>query len=177
MRGRWYNGRDIIWGYEMYAGYLQTWPLPENLAYNNATYQSAAMGGFPLGDLNWYPEQKADWEAQKDNEWAAINAMLDGVNAIEKLPGKVPSEYVLNQNYPNPFNPTTTIEYSVPTSGHVSLKVFNTVGQEVYTLYNDFQRAGSYKATFDGTELASGVYVYQLHSNNVTLTKKFILLK
>jgi hypothetical protein len=182
IEGRWGTGLDIDWAYAMNFGLNGIWPLPENLAFNNTAYQTAAMGGFPLGDLNWYPDQKAAWEAQRGNEWTTINNWLDygnpeGPNSVEEISGVTPGEYVLKQNYPNPFNPTTNIEYSIPFSGFVSLKIYNSAGQEVTTLMSDFQNAGTYKATFNGSNLASGVYVYKLHAGNVTITKKLVLIK
>ena len=95
IEGKWYTGVDIDWSYGKYAGFAQHWPLPEDLSYTNTDYQSAAMGGFPLGDLNWFPDQKAAWEAQSESEWAQINSMLDGVNAIEQVAGPVPGKFVL----------------------------------------------------------------------------------
>jgi hypothetical protein len=65
----------------------------------------------------------------------------------------------------------------MPVAGHVSLKVYNSSGQEVETLFDGNQRAGNYMATFDGTGLAAGVYFYRLQSENVSVTKKLILLK
>lgn len=86
-------------------------------------------------------------------------------------------KFELSQNYPNPFNPTTTINYSVPTSGLVTLKVFNILGQEVKTLVNTVQNAGFHKVSFDASRLASGVYIYRLSSDNLVNTKKMILIK
>ena len=177
MEGKWGTGLDINWSYQPGAGFAQKWPLPDNLTYNNAAYQTAAMGGFPLGDLNWFPDKLADWEAQRDDEWQTINDSLNRITAIREIPGFLPGDYVLKQNYPNPFNPTTTIEYSIPVSGKVSLKVYNTLGQEIVTLYNGIQRAGTYQATFNGSGLASGVYTYQLRSGNISITRKFVLMK
>ena len=177
IEGKWYTGLDIDWSYDPYAGFAQKWPLPENMAYNNTAYQTAAMGGFPLGDLNWYPDQLPVWEDQRDQEWLDINEMLSGPGSIKEVPGVVPADYVLRQNYPNPFNPTTHIEYSIPAAGHVSLKVYNTLGQLVATLQNGDQRAGKYVATFDAKNLASGVYIYKLQADNVSIAKKFTLLK
>jgi Secretion system C-terminal sorting domain len=155
------------------------WPLPENLAYNNVAYQTAAMGGLPLGDLNWWPDKLAAWEAQKDDEWALINSWLvnGGPTSIQEIPGTLPSEFGLEQNYPNPFNPTTKIRYSIPQSNQVSLKIYNSLGQEVASIFEGYQQAGSYIAEFDAANLASGVYMYQLRSENVLLTKKFVLMK
>jgi hypothetical protein len=83
----------------------------------------------------------------------------------------------LNQNYPNPFNPVTQIAYSVPVTGHVALEVFNTLGQKVVTLFDGTRKAGKYVATFDGTGIAGGVYFYRLQSEDVSITKKLVLVK
>ncbi len=179
IEGKWGTGVDINWAYEPYAGFKQLWPLPENLAYNNEAYKTAAYSGLPLGDLNWFPDKMASWEAQKSDEWANITNWLHNGEAtgVTEVPGTMPSNFVLNQNYPNPFNPTTNITYSVPQSGQVSLIVFNTLGQEVATIFKGYQAAGNYSAIFDGSKLTSGVYFYRLQSDNVSITKKFILMK
>ncbi|MDZ7764517.1 MAG: T9SS type A sorting domain-containing protein [Melioribacteraceae bacterium] len=85
--------------------------------------------------------------------------------------------FELMQNYPNPFNPTTKIEYSLPNSGKVLLKIFDALGQTVEVLVNDIQSAGSYSVNFDGSNLSSGVYIYQLQYNNQQITKKMNLVK
>jgi len=179
MEAKWNNNADFDWSYQPNAGMRQDWPLPENLAYNNAAYKTAAMAGFPLGDLSWYPDQLPAWEAQRDDEWTTINNWLnsgDPTVAVREVKG-VPTEYSLSQNYPNPFNPTTEINYSVPKNGYVSLKVYNNLGQEVRTLFSGELNAGNYVATFNGTGLATGVYLYRLQSGNVSISKKLILMK
>ena len=106
---------------------------------------------------------------------AAISGLVvTGVRAAE---GKGPNQFSLSQNYPNPFNPTTQINYSVQQAGHVTLKVFNLFGEEVATLYAGYRQPGNYSATFDGSGVASGVYLYRLSAGNFVDTKKFILLK
>jgi hypothetical protein len=182
LQGRWGTGLDIDWAYDKGATIRQQWPLPDNLAYNNAAYKTAAMGGFPLGDLNWYPDRLSAWEAQRDAEWTTINNWLlygdpNGPSSVKGIPGPIPGDYVLNQNYPNPFNPGTRIEYSLPKSGYVSLKVYNLLGQEVATLLDGPQQAGNYVVTFDGAGLSSGVYMYRLESEGVLITKKLVLMK
>ncbi len=89
----------------------------------------------------------------------------------------IPVEYKLDQNYPNPFNPSTTIEYSVPVSGHVLLKVFNVLGKELFSLVNENKDAGNYKVEFNADKLGSGFYIYQIHAGNFVQTKKMILIK
>ena len=89
----------------------------------------------------------------------------------------IPAEYTLAQNYPNPFNPVTTISFSVPTSSDVSLTVFDMTGRQVKTLVNGYVNAGAYDVKFDGANLASGVYFYQLTANNATIVNKMVLMK
>lgn len=86
-------------------------------------------------------------------------------------------KYNLKQNYPNPFNPVTTIEYSVPISGWVKMKVYDQLGREVKILVNEFSSAGVHKINFDGTDLVSGVYVYKLETEYYESSKKLLLLK
>lgn len=92
---------------------------------------------------------------------------------------EAPSEYVLHQNYPNPFNPATTIKFSIPGKGIVSLKVYDVLGREVASLINNLElNGGTMTVDFDGSELSSGVYFYSLVVNdNIQATKKMILVK
>ena len=91
------------------------------------------------------------------------------------------TEYELAQNYPNPFNPKTTINYSIPVSGHVSLKVYNLLGSEVAVLVDKTQEAGRHSVEFSteklGTKIGSGVYLYTLKSGEFVRTRKMIVLK
>ena len=86
-------------------------------------------------------------------------------------------EYALGQNYPNPFNPTTTIDYSIKSSGLVTLKVYDILGIEVASLVNERQDAGRYFVNFNASNLPSGIYFYSLTSGKYMATKKLILLK
>ncbi len=88
-----------------------------------------------------------------------------------------PKYYSLSNNYPNPFNPSTKIEYKIPESGQVLLKIYDMLGREVATLVNEEKPAGSYNITFNASKLPSGVYYYRLASENFIETKKMILIK
>ena len=88
-----------------------------------------------------------------------------------------PKNYSLEQNYPNPFNPSTTIKYSLPSNGAVSLKVYNLIGQEVATLINSYQTSGEYTVPFNASNLSSGVYFYRLESGSFNVVKKMLLIK
>lgn len=99
------------------------------------------------------------------------------VTSVENVP-ELPIDFVLSQNYPNPFNPTTTINFSLQKSGHVTLKIYNSMGQEVATLVDGFRNASeSNKVAFDGAGLANGLYIYKLTVDNQQATRKMILMK
>ncbi|QQS38334.1 MAG: T9SS type A sorting domain-containing protein [Ignavibacteriales bacterium] len=89
----------------------------------------------------------------------------------------IPFKYELSQNYPNPFNPTTTISWQSPVGSHQTIKVYDVLGNEVATLVNEYKEAGSYEVEFDGSSLASGMYIYKLSSGGFTSSKKMILIK
>ncbi|HKI47521.1 MAG TPA: T9SS type A sorting domain-containing protein [Balneolales bacterium] len=97
--------------------------------------------------------------------------------AIGDLHNGNPHKIKLSQNYPNPFNPTTNIQYTLPKGEHVTLKVYNTLGQLVSTLMNKTQAAGSYTLNFKANNLPSGMYIYRLKAGNYTETKKMMLIK
>ena len=81
------------------------------------------------------------------------------------------------QNYPNPFNPTTVISYSIPMEGLVTLKVYNTLGEEVINLVNEVKQAGNYEVKFDASKFPSGIYFYKLQGGDFVKVKKMMLLK
>jgi len=99
------------------------------------------------------------------------------VNVKENSTTEIPNIYTLEQNYPNPFNPTTNINFSLPESGFVTLKVYNTLGAEVKTFISNSMSAGNHSVEFNAQNLPSGIYFYTLNSNNITITKKMLLLK
>jgi uncharacterized protein (TIGR03790 family) len=86
-------------------------------------------------------------------------------------------EVSLAQNYPNPFNPVTMIQFVLPRQDHVTLKVYNSLGQEVATLVNGVESPGVHVAAFDGSSLASGLYIYQLKTSDFGRTHKMLLVK
>ncbi len=90
---------------------------------------------------------------------------------------KAPENFELSQNYPNPFNPATIIKYVVPTEQKIQLRVFDALGKEVATLVNRQQQPGVYKVNFNASNLASGIYYYQLKSKNYLSIKKMLLIK
>ena len=109
----------------------------------------------------------------------AIAMIIEKLHHIKRMSVKaqIPKVFSLSQNYPNPFNPTTTIKYSLPTDTKVVIKIYDILGKEVKTLVNDFKKAGFYQETFDGTNLASGVYFYHIEAGKFIQSKKMVLVK
>jgi len=151
------------WGYQRTEvgtaqDWVPAWPLPEatDMAYTNNTVKNNSTDGLPVGDPWWFK---------------------NGPTAVRPLPQGVPVAFALEQNYPNPFNPTTSIEFSVPSTSQVQLKVYNLLGQEVSTLVNGEMKAGYHAVTFDASRLASGVYLYKITAGNFVSTRKMVLMK
>ncbi|UCF64434.1 MAG: T9SS type A sorting domain-containing protein [bacterium] len=113
--------------------------------------------------------------------WRIGHATLPGDSllvGIKKYDNSYISKgYFLQQNYPNPFNPTTTIEFDLAKTSEVSLKVFNILGEEVFTLVSDRLSAGSYSYDWDASNLASGVYLYRLQAGDYVETRKMVLMR
>ena len=88
-----------------------------------------------------------------------------------------PTDFALHQNYPNPFNPVTVIKYSLPQESVVAIKVYDMLGEEIMTLVNKKQEAGTYNIDFNGSNLVSGIYIYQMKAGSFVKTKKMLLMK
>jgi hypothetical protein len=148
--------------------FVDTWPLPEDFSYPTIS-PLYIMGtrGFPLGDLNWFPNKYNDW--------------ITGVEDFST--SSKPTSFSLSQNYPNPFNPTTNISFNLPATQKISVVVFDILGRKVSTLVNNERfNAGTNMVTWDGTNekgnlVSSGVYFYQVSSNDFKATKKMVLMK
>ena len=89
----------------------------------------------------------------------------------------MPLEYALYQNYPNPFNPSTDIRFDLRQTGHVTMAIYNVLGQQVATLIDRKFEAGNHTVTFNGSSLASGVYFYRIEAGQFTDMKKMVLIK
>ena len=98
---------------------------------------------------------------------------IQGINDYKNIP----IAFNLMQNYPNPFNPSTSIKYSIPQDGMVNLAVYNTLGQKIAGLVNQYMHAGNYEVKFNASSYPSGIYFYRLEAGNFTSVKKMILMK
>lgn len=102
---------------------------------------------------------------------------IDNSTAVDDDLSPLPQAFALDQNYPNPFNPTTTIGFTLPASGQVTLEVFDILGRRVETLVNVNLEAGRHQVTWDGTDAPSGLYFYRLSRDGSSTVRKMTLLK
>jgi spore coat protein A, manganese oxidase len=106
-----------------------------------------------------------------------VAARADAQEASEDRNGDIPTRFELHQNYPNPFNPETTIRFDLPKDAPVSLKVFNSAGQEVATLADGSFAAGSHSVQFSARNLSSGVYYCRINAGGFVATQKMVLVR
>jgi len=137
--------------------------------------------GYVNNTFTYPPIDSAFFTFTKSAAGADGPLVWDNVCSGELFPGEVatstPTTFAVEGCYPNPFNPTTTISYTLPEASHVSLTVFDTNGRTVATLVNGLRDAGRHQVTFDGSDLASGVYFYNLTSGANVATGKMALVK
>ncbi|MCF7802505.1 MAG: T9SS type A sorting domain-containing protein, partial [Candidatus Marinimicrobia bacterium] len=114
----------------------------------------------------------------------SVEKMVVSTTSIAEEPvrNQRPSEYLLTQNYPNPFNPSTHIRFSCPSAGWVRLEIYNLMGQHIKTLVNQEMREGTYEVIWNadndyGEPIASGVYLYNLITQNGTISQKMVLMR
>ncbi len=101
---------------------------------------------------------------------------VDVLSGVEEA-GSIPATLALDQNYPNPFNPSTMIKFALPQQSHVTLEVFNVIGERVAMLINGVKPAGYHAVNFDAVKLASGLYIYRLSTADMTIVRKMTLVR
>jgi len=107
----------------------------------------------------------------------AIEESVTGVTGISGNDPAIVDSYSLSQNYPNPFNPTTSVRFTIPNAGKVSFKVYDILGNEVASYIDGFLQNGTYNVQIDGSNLSSGVYFYELKTQDFIDTKRMVLVK
>ena len=179
---------------------LAAWPPDFDLSYANSFLQTAGTDGLPLGDLNWFPDAKASYMANRDPHIAALRDSINNAVAVY-VPGsptplitpdtgvsvegseEIPAGFTLDQNYPNPFNPTTNIVFTLSKSVDVKLTVYNVLGQRVAVLLdNEHRTAGKHSVQWNGRDdagnvVATGLYIYRLEAADFTQARKMLLMK
>jgi hypothetical protein len=108
---------------------------------------------------------------------SSSSLIMTGITNVNISKIIIPQSLSLDQNYPNPFNPTTTIDFSIPHAGTVVLKVYDILGQEIYTHLNSYQESGKHSILFNGANLSSGVYIYRLIYDKYLISKRMIFVK
>jgi hypothetical protein len=147
--------------------------LDVHFGFGNATVIDSLVIQWPSGLQELYQGLALN-DFYTATEGGGIVSQIEPQSTDSKLPGT----YRLMQNYPNPFNPVTNIEFQIPNSEFVTLKIFNLLGEEVATLVNETKPAGRYTVTWDATGFASGLYFYRIELNQgYQHTKKLMLLK
>jgi|GEM_PF-796401 len=106
-----------------------------------------------------------------------IDNQYTGIKEISQNISSAPTKYELMQNYPNPFNATTHIQFALPKASHVKIDIYSILGQHVAELLNENMSAGSYTIRFDGSDLASGIYLYRIQTEEFSEVKKMALMK
>ena len=160
-------------GFEVQKGKQPAGPyatLPNSFIAGNGTTivpHSYTFTDINVGAGTWYYRLR-----QSDRDGTVHFTAPVSVN-VEALP----AGFSLNQNFPNPFNPATSIQFELVKPSFVSLKVYNTLGQAVTTLVNEETEAGVHTVRFDGSGMASGVYVYRLEAGSFVQTRKLTLLR
>ena len=132
------------------------------------------LTGLPDGQYEW---RLCAVDAAYVGSTIATGVFNIGIQTAVETEDNLPGIYSLAQNYPNPFNPITTIRYSIPKDGLVTLKIYNVIGEEVATLVAENKQVGNYEIKFNALNLSSGVYFYRLRAGDFSQVKKMIINK
>jgi hypothetical protein len=180
-----YPGSFVFhWKKTMYAGQylLQTCTDTTFVSLYSSvstTDTSRILRGFQLGQTYYWRVQASNYVGS--GPWSDVGSFIASSTAVEDR-GNVQSDYSLQQNYPNPFNPATTIEYSVKQPSRVELRIYDSSGQLIKVLVDEFKPRGEYSIAWDGKDslgktVSSGVYFYKIETGEFTSAKKMIYVK
>jgi hypothetical protein len=152
-----------------------------DFSYNNSTLAKSGHRGYPVGDLNWWPQKKADWEADSNKESfeeivTAVEAgtfeFVDWANTVDVIETKS-MDAALGSVFPNPASGEANVTINLKSSGKTSLKIFNLYGQEVLSVLEEQLPAGMHRTSFNVANLPSGTYILSLSSDNHSSVGKF----
>ena len=155
----WKNNK--YWGWDPDGDkFAVQWPFPEDLTYTNDTLLTGAKGGFPVGDLNWYPNEKALWKT-----WDPTS--------IDEAPFYTVKDIKIENIYPNPFYKKVGITFKLRTNSKVEIDIFNINGNRVSELFAGKLNAGKQTITWKvDTDIPKGMYIYRIKANNTIITGK-----
>ncbi len=146
---------------------------PLQLLYNGTMYYFNHWTGTGTGSYSGTNPVCPVTMTDPVNELAFYSTQI----GISTISSEVPDKYNLYQNYPNPFNPETKIQFDLPKSGLINLKVFDLLGKEIKSLYSGYLNAGKYEFNFNASDFASGVYIYKLETDNFKQALKMLMIK
>ncbi len=149
---------------------------------NGSTWSSIGMGGFGLSSLlivsnGSTPDGMGTGKIYTGTANGSIYMAVSGVTDVKSEKTEIPTQFALSQNYPNPFNPSTKINISIPKDGFYEVSVFSITGELVAKLAAEQLIAGVHSLDFNASNLPSGIYIYRLTGNDVSITKKMTLMK
>ena len=160
------DGDTLSYGFTVHPAFLAI----------NAT--TGLISGTPTqNDIGDHPVSIAVDDGRGGVTTQSFTLHVLGPNGINPLGDQIPTDFIIYQNYPNPFNPVTHIRYGLPTTSEVNIEVYNSLGQRVAVLENDYQTAGYHVVDFDASHLASGIYFYRISAGNYQKIMKMILVK
>jgi hypothetical protein len=148
----------------------------------------SSFNGLPIGPPDTTFSESYIWLSKNHLQTFIVDGLEDNLGevsmtisgaptSVEETYSKIPRGYALSQNYPNPFNPSTSISYSIPSDGQVTLAIYDVLGNEVAVLESGYKSAGNYSLSFDANNLTSGIYFYTIKAGSFTSTKKMLLMK
>ena len=153
-----------------------TWPLIQ-ATYTDATMLKASIEGLPLGDLNWFPGEKAKWEAEKDQIFAHMKAGNTEKYQLVSIGSNMIVEESFSRVYPNPMYGTSMLEFNLDTPAQVKFVIYNSLGQEVKNVLNELRSSGTHTVTIERGDLNHGLYFYSIKAGNKAETQKLLILE
>jgi len=175
------NGEPDIANYKVYKKITEEvgWQLLATTTANTYEDLSESYQNLSYSHPIWYRIVAVDTQTKYSLPSNEVETIVEGAFLEKSTSEEIVAvlKYAIAQNYPNPFNPSTNITFQIPTGGNVSLKVYDVLGKEVAVLIDEYKDAGRYSVNFNGSNLASGIYLYKLQAGNFTSTKKLVLMK
>ncbi|MBK6506478.1 MAG: T9SS type A sorting domain-containing protein [Ignavibacteria bacterium] len=181
------NGNVVVAGFSTPSGLIMFDSTGNYI--RSLTGVTGCRSAYLLGNGNYLTTNGTGVHEVDSTTGALVRTVVAGANfqyISEYIPdlfvsagnsSELVSDFRLHQNYPNPFNPVTAINFDLPKSGNVTLKIYDQLGSEVAVLVNEFKVAGSYSVNFNAEDLATGVYFYRLNFNGISEAKKMLLVK
>ena len=160
------------YGFEVHRASINSNALWENVGFVRGNGNSNSIKQY-----NFVDESAANGKYIYRLKQIDNNGKFTYSKEIELNINYIPQEFSLSQNYPNPFNPTTVINYSIAKPGKVNISLYNTLGEKISVLLDEYKEIGDYKINFNARNLSSGIYFYQLRSETYTKTLKMLLTK